>query len=128
MDAQTFQAETLRIERLLYHVAYSALGSGSECADFVQEAILRAWKNRRGLRNEGAFKSWMVRILLHTISDSLRKKRPLRVMQAFAPPRRWVGTSWARLCTWCGIYRFQNGFCGCPRVSGERKPAPWNRA
>lgn len=76
MDAQTFQRETLRIERLLYHVAYTALGDSGECADYVQEALLRAWKNRARLKDEGAFKSWMVRILMNVITDDKRKKRP----------------------------------------------------
>jgi len=36
MDAVTFQSEVLKIERLLYHVAYTALGNRQECADAVQ--------------------------------------------------------------------------------------------
>ena len=39
MDAVTFQSEVLKIERLLYHVAYTALGNRQECADAVQEAL-----------------------------------------------------------------------------------------
>lgn len=73
MDAQTFQREVLAIEWLLYHVAYSALGSSQECADAVQEALLRAWKKRYTLRDIARFKAWMVRILLNTIADMRRR-------------------------------------------------------
>ena len=48
MDAVTFQSEVLKIERLLYHVAYTALGNRQECADAVQEALLRGQQHRQG--------------------------------------------------------------------------------
>ena len=73
MDAVTFQSEVLKIERLLYHVAYTALGNRQECADAVQEALLRAWKKRGSLRSQEHFKAWMVRILLNTIADGKRR-------------------------------------------------------
>ena len=73
MDAVTFQSEVLKIERLLYHVAYTALGNRQECADAVQEALLRAWKKRGSLRSQDHFKAWMVRILLNTIADGKRR-------------------------------------------------------
>lgn len=73
MDAVTFQSEVLKIERLLYHVAYTALGNRQECADAVKEALLRAWKKRGSLRSQDHFKAWMVRILLNTIADGKRR-------------------------------------------------------
>ena len=73
MDAVTFQSEVLKIERLLSHVAYTALGNRQECADAVQEALLRAWKKRGSLRSQDHFKAWMVRILLNTSADGKRR-------------------------------------------------------
>lgn len=73
MDANTFQRETLKIERLLYHVSYTALGRADDCADAVQEALLRAWKKRYTLRSLDSFKPWLVRILLITIADMQRR-------------------------------------------------------
>ena len=69
MDAVTFQSEVLKIERLLYHVAYTALGNRQECADAVQEALLRAWKKRGSLRSQEHFKAWMVRMLRDYLSE-----------------------------------------------------------
>ncbi len=77
MDAIIFQDEVLKIERLLYHVAYTALGNRQECADAVQEALLRAWKKRNTLRSQEHFKAWMVRILLNTIADGKRRGKPV---------------------------------------------------
>ncbi len=88
MDANTFQGEVLKIERLLYHVAYSSLSSAQDCSDAVQEALLRAWRKRYTLRALESFRPWMVRILMHTITDMQRKRRPalLPVEEAVPPP------------------------------------------
>ena len=86
MDANTFQRETLKIERLLYHVAYTSLGSTHDCADAVQEALLRAWKKRHMLRSLDSFKPWLVHILLNTITDMQRKQRPAPLLEEKAVP------------------------------------------
>lgn len=56
MDAEAFQAEALRYERLMYHVSLSMLGNNDDCADAVQEALARAWRKRGSLRDSAAFK------------------------------------------------------------------------
>ena len=73
MDIDTFEAEVLKIERLLYHVSWSLLKNQEDCADAVQEALTRAWKSRETLRNTRAFKGWMVQILTHICQDMLRR-------------------------------------------------------
>ena len=88
MDANTFQCEVLKIERLMYHVAYASLSSAQDCADAVQEALLRAWRKRYTLRSLESFRPWMVRILVHTLTDMQRKRRPalLPVEESVPPP------------------------------------------
>ncbi len=72
MDAGIFQREAMRYERLLYRVASSYLKRPEDCADAVQEALLRAWTKRDTLRSMHAFKSWLCRILVNTCTDMLR--------------------------------------------------------
>lgn len=74
MDIQTFEAEVLKIERLLYRVSWSMLSNQEDCADAVQEALTRAWKNRHTLRNTRVFRSWLVQILNNVCNDMLRKR------------------------------------------------------
>lgn len=74
MDAQTFQQEAMRYEKLLFHISYAILHSSDDCADAVQEALLRAWKSRDNLRDITAFRSWLCRILVNTCNDMLRKR------------------------------------------------------
>ena len=78
MDIQTFEKQALMYEKLLYRVSWSMLSSQEDCADAVQEALTRAWQSRSTLRNERAFKSWLVHILTNVCRDMLRKRQKLR--------------------------------------------------
>ena len=78
MDIDVFESEVLKIEKLLYHVSWSYLGSREDCADAVQEALTRAWKQRDTLRSLRAFKGWVVQILSHVCQDQLRRQSKLR--------------------------------------------------
>ncbi len=75
MDAQTFQREALQHEKLLYHISYALLRSSQDCADAIQEALLRAWQSRDTLKSMDAFRPWLCRILANTCKDMLRRKR-----------------------------------------------------
>lgn len=74
MDAVTFQAKALQLERLMFHVSWSMLGREPDCADAVQEALTRAWQRRSSLRNPEKFKPWLMRILVNTCNDILRRQ------------------------------------------------------
>ena len=80
MDAQTFQQEAMKHERLLYRVSYSMLHSDADCADAVQEALLRAWQHRDELRETSYFRTWLCRILMNACNDILRKRSKLTLV------------------------------------------------
>ena len=75
MDIATFEKEVLKIEKLLYHVSWSMLSQQEDCADAVQEALTRAWQHRDTLRNNRAFRGWLVQILCNVCHDMLRKRK-----------------------------------------------------
>ncbi|MCH5286221.1 MAG: RNA polymerase sigma factor [Christensenellaceae bacterium] len=80
MDAQTFQREAMKHERLLYRISYAMLHSDADCADAVQEALLRAWQHRNELRNMAYFRSWLCRILMNACNDILRRRAKLTLV------------------------------------------------
>ena len=80
LDAQTFQREAMKLERLLYHLSYSMLHSDADCADAVQDALLRAWQHRDDLRDVRMFKAWLCRILINACRDMLRKRVKLTLV------------------------------------------------
>lgn len=75
MEARDFTSAVRQYQGLLYHVSHTMLRDADDCADAVQEALMRAWSARGTLRNEALFKSWLIRILVNTCNDMLRKRK-----------------------------------------------------
>ena len=65
MDKSEFTARVLEAEQTMYHIAKSILHSDHDCADAVQEAILKAFSKLGTLKEPQFFKTWVCRILIH---------------------------------------------------------------
>ncbi len=63
MTKEQFSAKILAMERSLYHVAKSLLRNDEDCADAIQNAILKAYGKLHTLKKEDYFKTWMTRIV-----------------------------------------------------------------
>ncbi len=57
----------------LYHVSYGLLRTEQDRLDAVQETITRAWAGRHSLRNDGAVRAWLTRILVNTCRQMGRR-------------------------------------------------------
>lgn len=75
LNADEFQAEVRRIEKLLYRVAWSHLGNSQDAEDAVQDALIKAWEKRNTLRDMGQFRPWLARILSNRCKDMLRRRK-----------------------------------------------------
>ena len=60
-----------------YRLAGLILGTASEAEDATQEALLRAWRQRRSLRDPNRAQAWFDRILVNACRDQLRRRRPV---------------------------------------------------
>lgn len=72
MQREEFLAEAMACERTLYRVAKSILRSDFDCADAVQEALLKGLKNAPRIRERQYVRTWLTRILINTCKDMLR--------------------------------------------------------
>lgn len=52
-------------EQSMYRIASALLKSDSDCADAIQEAILKAYQSVSNLREPKYFKTWLLRILIN---------------------------------------------------------------
>lgn len=90
MNSQQFSERVLEMEGMLYRVAYGLLLNRTDCADAVQEALLRGWEKRNTLRNEAYFQTWLIRILINECYSMLRRRKraiPLdELPEPVAPP------------------------------------------
>lgn len=56
----------------MYRVSQSMLKSNTDCADAIQEAILKAYKSIRTLKEPDYFKTWLIRILINECNRILK--------------------------------------------------------
>ena len=73
-DKEAF-CNLIRINKVaIYRIAKSILTKEEDIEDAVSEAILKAYKNIKTLKNDDFFKTWLIRIVINE-SNNLYKKR-----------------------------------------------------
>ena len=65
MNKEEFTQKILDAELSLYRVAKSILHNDEDCADAIQNAILKAWQKRHALQKKEYFKTWLTRIVIN---------------------------------------------------------------
>ena len=59
----------------LYAIARRILRDGYAAEDAVQDALVRAWRDIRGLRDRDRFEAWLHRLLVNACQDQVRRRR-----------------------------------------------------
>lgn len=67
----------LNSERQLYSTAKTILFDDQDCADAIQETIVKAFSKIETLRNDKYAKTWLIRILMNECYTLLRKSSKL---------------------------------------------------
>jgi RNA polymerase sigma factor (sigma-70 family) len=62
-----------------YRLAAVLLGSRAEGEDATQDAVERAWRQWKSLRDPGRMRAWFTAILINTCRDRMRSRRRIRV-------------------------------------------------
>jgi len=63
-NKKEFERLIVQLENKMYRVARTVLHSDADCADAIQEALLRAWKKMPQLKDNSLFEPWLMRILI----------------------------------------------------------------
>jgi RNA polymerase sigma-70 factor (ECF subfamily) len=79
-DREAFEMIIRMQSRTLFAIAYGILQNREEAEDVVQDALVKAWKTRRRVRDPEKFPAWLAAIARHRAHDLLRRRRiiPLR--------------------------------------------------
>lgn len=77
IDKDTFCRLVRQNEKAMYSVAFSILSNESDAADAISEAIYRAYKSLDTLKNEYAFKPWILRIVRNCAVELVRSNKNL---------------------------------------------------
>ncbi len=75
MNKEQFTREVLGAEKKMYYLAKSILGNDEDCADAIQNAILKAYSSLHSLKEEQYFKTWLTRILINECYSMIRKNK-----------------------------------------------------
>ena len=76
-NRSSFEKLILTHKLIMYRVSRTILSRDEDCADAVQEAILKAFQNIHTLREPRYFKTWLIRILLNECHQLHRKRKNL---------------------------------------------------
>ena len=58
----------------MYSLAFSVVKNNADAAEIISESIFRAYRKIDSLKNENAFKPWILRIVHNTAVVFVRKK------------------------------------------------------
>lgn len=72
MNKEDFSKQVLAAESSLYRVAKSILHNDEDCADAIQNGILKAYQKLGTLRDEAYFKTWLTRIVINECYSLMR--------------------------------------------------------
>lgn len=62
-------------EDMMYHVAKTLLYNDADCADAIQETIVKAFSNLHTLRQDSYAKTWVTRILINECYAIMRREK-----------------------------------------------------
>ena len=75
MTEADFEARVTALTEDMYRVAATLLRGHHDRQDAVQECIWKAWRNLRNLRDDAAFRPWLMRILINECRNLARRTR-----------------------------------------------------
>jgi RNA polymerase sigma-70 factor (ECF subfamily) len=87
-DHEAFDALAAAAYHRLFAIARRILRDGYAAEDAVQDALVKAWREIRGLRDPGAFDAWLHRLLVNACNDQVRRSRRRPVELAALPVDR----------------------------------------
>ena len=103
-------------ERQLYSTAKTILFSDHDCADAIQETIVKAFSNVGTLKNDNYARTWLIRILINECYSLVRKSSKFIPLENLAdrqePESSTVSKQILAFCTTPKSKKELAAFCG----------------
>jgi RNA polymerase sigma-70 factor, ECF subfamily len=97
-DGEAFETLIRAAYDRLFAVAERILRDRYAAEDAVQEAVVRCWRDIRGLRDPDRFEAWLYRLVVNASRDHMRRQRRALPDGGVLPPDlRATGDDYARL-------------------------------
>jgi len=88
-----FEARLAEFSRLAFRVAYGVLRHREDAEDVAQEALTRAYRNLRQLRDRDRFRAWLVRITWRLALDHQRSCKRRTTRESVPAPSNRIETA-----------------------------------
>lgn len=75
-------------EDMMYHVAKTLLYNDADCADAIQETIVKAFSNLHTLRQDSYAKTWLTRILINECYTIMRREKRVVSLESYVSEDR----------------------------------------
>ncbi|WP_235441454.1 sigma-70 family RNA polymerase sigma factor [Paenibacillus sp. IHB B 3415] len=79
-DSEVFIQLVKSLDRRMYSMAKSMVRNDEDCADAMQETVLKAFRAISGLKEAAYFNTWLFRILINECNMILRRRDRVVVM------------------------------------------------
>ena len=67
----------------MYHIAKSLLYNDADCADAIQEAIVKAFSKLYTLKDDAYAKTWLIRIVMNECYAIMRKEKKIISLEEY---------------------------------------------
>ncbi len=83
MTKETLGQLIIDSEETMYHIAKSLLYNDADCADAIQEAIVKAFVKLHTLKDDSYAKTWLIRIVMNECYAIMRKEKKIISLQDY---------------------------------------------
>ena len=87
----------LASEEGMYRIAKTLLYNDADCADAIQESIVKAFSNLHTLKDDRYAKTWMVRILMNECYAIMRKEKRWVSLDSISEKAVWESEDYSDL-------------------------------
>jgi RNA polymerase sigma-70 factor (ECF subfamily) len=91
-DQESFRQLVLRYHRMVINVAFRGLGELSLAEDVAQDVFIKVYKALPAYRHDKPFKHWLHRVAANTVTDALRRRRPIVSLEDLEQPPAATGS------------------------------------
>ena len=83
MTKETLGQLIIDSEETMYHIAKYLLYNDADCADAIQEAIVKAFVKLHTLKDDSYAKTWLIRIVMNECYAIMRKEKKIISLQDY---------------------------------------------